>query len=137
MVTQPRHHRWRPLPPPALLVLLPQGPHTPTEVVTVHGETGHRLVDVPVLAEAIGPPSLAGVAVTVRAVVPLHVRRAYLRPLRQLTEDHLCAHSDHAPLALLLDHPAAGSRRGPAGRPGWPVRGGVTPWPKVPSTAPG
>ena len=53
---------------------LPQRPHRPTEVVTVHREVRHGFMYLPVLREAVGLEYLPPVAVAVGSVVPLHER---------------------------------------------------------------
>src|SRR5438067_12477045 len=53
----------------------PQCPHGPAEVVGVVAEVADRLVNLPVLAEAIGAADFAGIAVAVGAVVAFQKRR--------------------------------------------------------------
>ena len=48
--------------------------HRPAEVVRVHREIGHRLVNVPVLREAVRLADLAAVAVAVRPVLTFDER---------------------------------------------------------------
>src|SRR5437588_721344 len=52
----------------------PQRPHAPAEVIGVVAEVADQPVRLPVLAEAVGPPRPAGVAVAVGGVVPLQER---------------------------------------------------------------
>ena len=60
---------WQPL---AIGTLLTQRPHRPAEIVGVHREVGDRLMDIPVLGEAVG---LAGFpAVTHHRVPTLRTR---------------------------------------------------------------
>src|SRR5262249_56865693 len=71
VVRQPRRHRRRPLLPPPIGATLPQRPDRPAEVVTVQRQPPHRLVDPPVLGEAVRLPRLPPVAVAVRPVATL------------------------------------------------------------------
>src|SRR5689334_21784807 len=54
MIGQARRHRRRPPPPVTLVVTFVECSHRPAEVIAVHREVGHRLVDPPVLAERVG-----------------------------------------------------------------------------------
>src|SRR4051812_10580290 len=54
MISQSRRHRRCPASEASPLVPLGERPHGPTEVVAVHAEGGHRLVNLPVLAERVG-----------------------------------------------------------------------------------
>lgn len=74
MIRQPRRHRGRPRVPTASAILRPQCPNSPAEVVAVHRQEGHRLVDLPILAEAVRPADLPRIASPVRPVVTLHER---------------------------------------------------------------
>lgn len=54
------------------IILDPQRPHRPTEVVRIHRELGDSVMNVPVLAEAVGLACLATVLVAVGAVMALN-----------------------------------------------------------------
>ena len=83
-----------------LLVTFGERSNRPAEVITVHGEIGHRLVHTPVLRERVRLADLSGVVVSVRRVLPLEERSidppAHLR-LRQYRFDGRHGAEDHAP----------------------------------------
>ena len=78
MVGQPRRHRRRPLPHPPMLVPFTQRPNSPTEIIAVNCEIGHRFMHLPILRERVRLPHLPGVAMPVRRVVPLQERHVHL-----------------------------------------------------------
>src|SRR5215475_5895396 len=102
MIGQPGYHRWRALPPLTLFIFLAQRSDRPAEVVAVHGEGGHRLMDLPVLAEAVRLPPFAGVPVSIGGVVPLHVGRADLVLAVPLAPHHFRVHPDDTSFLLVL-----------------------------------
>ncbi len=57
----------------ALGVLLPQGSHTPTEVVPEHHQPGRRHVSTPFLGKRVDLASLAGVEVALRPIPSLQM----------------------------------------------------------------
>src|SRR5215218_1520999 len=61
VIGQPRRHRGGPLSPSSFVVTFVERSHRPAEVITVHREVSHRLVNPPVLAERVGLANLAGV----------------------------------------------------------------------------
>jgi hypothetical protein len=77
VIGQPGGHRWRPLPPAPFLIALAERPHRTAEVGTEQTEATHRLMDLPVLREAIGRAHLATVAVAITAVAPLDEHRIH------------------------------------------------------------
>ena len=78
MVGQAGGHGRRPRHPLAVGTSLTQRPYGPAEVVGVHREVGDRLMDVPVLREAVRLAGLPTVPTAVGPVLPLHKRRVDL-----------------------------------------------------------
>ena len=70
MIGKPGDHCRSSISPLSLLVVFSKGAHRPTEVVTVHGEVGYSVMNVPILRETVGLSHFARVAVAIRAVVP-------------------------------------------------------------------
>src|SRR6266542_6005338 len=101
----------------------PQRADRPAEVVTEHRQAGHRLVYLPVLRETVGLPPLARVAVPIRRVVPLQVRRAHALARAQRAERHAPLDGRHAALlpGLMYGGVAQAQRRHHA-RPGGAAR---------------
>ena len=70
MIGQTGGHRRGAAMPAAIVAAYPKRSNGPAEVVRVHGEVGHGLMDIPVLREAVGLADLSAIAVAVRAIVP-------------------------------------------------------------------
>src|SRR3954452_14354797 len=111
VVGQTGRHRGGPLLPRAVLIPNPQGPHRPTEVVTIQREVSHRLMDPPILTEPIRPSRLPCVLTAVRRVLSLHERGvdrpAAHRRLEPLAHGLLAPNNDppmarHHPVPLPL-----------------------------------
>jgi hypothetical protein len=66
-----RRHGGRALHPGAIVSLDAQCPYRPTEVVAVADEVGGRIVDVPVLGEAVTLAGLPRILATIRTISPL------------------------------------------------------------------
>src|SRR5437763_1512278 len=105
LAPQPLTHRPQPL---------TQRPHAPAEVVGVVAEIAHRLVRLPILAEAVRAAGLTGVAMTVSCIVTLQKRGVHRAadarsfqgrghgPLA--AQHHFCLHRhDASILAVLAD----------------------------------
>ncbi len=106
MIRQSGRHRGRPILLLPVGVFHPQSPNAPAEVVAVHRQVRHRLVDPPILAEAVSLPGFSRIPAAIGTVLPLKKRRinaaARGRPGQRLaqpfgrTEYQPLFHRDHA-----------------------------------------
>ncbi len=57
--------------PLILMVLDTKRSYRPTKVIVVHGKIGHGTMHIPVFGKTVAFPNLAGIAISVRPIVPL------------------------------------------------------------------
>jgi len=112
VVGQAGGHGGSPRHPSAVGISLTQCSHGPAEVVGVHREIGNRVMDVPILREAIGLANLPVVPVTVGSVLPFHERGVdLLADLRLFQGRHHSRHGSENDAKVDIHHPTAWSNR--------------------------